>query len=133
VPGEADFEEELVLEVGGQLVDHGFLLLGLHLEFHLPDQFEEVVDPAAGGFGHLLGLHEVVEGDDVLLVEDALLSMRVDYLDQHLGHVGRQQHEQDHHHYRVHLHTLITTISHGLRANGPGASVDRVPVENACP
>ena len=131
--GEGNFLEELVGEEGRQLLKHGLLLLGFHFELYFPDKFEEVVDAPADVPGDLLELHEVVEGDDVLLVEDAALGVGVVDLDDHLGRVRRQQHEQHHREDPVQLLTPRLTIYHGLRAKGPGASVDSVPDANACP
>lgn len=77
--------------------------------------------------------HEVVKAADVVLMEHTAFGVGVYDLDEDISQVRGVDHEQNHHEYGVKLHRYNLTASHGFLANGPGAKVERVPVENCWP
>lgn len=69
------------------------MLFGLHLQFDFPNQLEEIMYPIPDTLLYILQLHEIIEGDDIVLVEDPLLAVRLGYLDQNLSHIRCDDHE----------------------------------------
>lgn len=63
------------------MIDHLLLLFGFDFKLHLPDQLEEIMDPITDVLLYVLQLHEVVEGDDIVLVKDPLLAVGLGDLD----------------------------------------------------
>jgi len=66
-------------------------------------------------------------------MEYSFLGVCVNDLDKNLSDIRCQHHKQDHYNNRIKLYNLIFTAYQGFFANGPGARVDRVPVENYWP
>jgi hypothetical protein len=95
--GKPNILQQFFFKVQWQFLDHLLLFLVLHLELNFPDEFEEIIDSSSDIAVDCLQLHEIVETYDVVFVKDAPLSVGVHDLDEDLGYVGGEHHEEDHH------------------------------------
>ena len=63
------------------MIYHLLLLLRLYLQFNLPNQLEKIMDSISYIFLHIFQLHEIIEGDYIILMEDSLLAVGLSDLD----------------------------------------------------
>ena len=64
-------------------------------------------------------------------MKNASFSVCINDLNEHFSYIGSHYHEENHDNYGIELNYCIITASMGFLAKGPGANVDRVPVENS--
>ena len=107
--GKADFHHKFLSEIGGQLLDHGFVLLGLVLHLKLPGKLKVAADLDPEFLLHLLDMHEVVEVEYFVLVRLQRFEVGGKNLDDYIAYVRSQDHEQGHCDAHVELRRHMST------------------------
>lgn len=99
--GETNLKKKFLFEVGRQILNHGLLLLALHLQLYFPDELKEVVYSVSDTPLNSFQFHKLIERNNVLHVKDTSLGVGVYDLQEDFARIRSQHHEQYHQHDRV--------------------------------